>query len=119
MDADFEIIGMTPHSKREGEVGAILFKTLCGTLECSTGSGMSDAQRKEFWENKDSYIGKIVKVKYNKVIPHATKKGAFSLFLPVLDSKDIIRHDKTVSDNLVDIDWGNKDADKKKWLKSK
>lgn len=35
-----------------------------GGKELSVGSGYTDAERKEFWENRDSYIGKIMEISF-------------------------------------------------------
>lgn len=118
LDGDFEIIGFNEHSKKPGFLGSFVFRSACGLLTANTGSGLSDEQRKYFWDHRDDHIGALVKVKYNKVIPSATEEGKFTLFLPVLDTKDLIRIDKKEADNLKSISWGNKDAAKKKWLNS-
>lgn len=118
LDGDFKIVGFKEHNKKEGHLGKFYIESRCGNLSCGVGSGMNFEQRLDFWNRQDELVGKTIKVKYNEVIPHASKPGHFSLFLPVLDTNDIIRLDKAVSDSLKEIDWGKKDRNKKKWLKT-
>ncbi len=118
LDGDFRIIGFKEHNKKEGHLGKFYIESICGSLTAGVGSGMLDSQRIDFWNRKKDLLGKTIKVKYNGVIPHAVKDNHFTLFLPVLDNKDIIREDKPVADSLADIDWGKKNRDKKKWMKA-
>lgn len=48
-----------------GTLGAL--KCTCDGIEFSMGSGFDDAQRAEVWANKDQYLGKIAKFKYQKI----------------------------------------------------
>lgn len=84
-DAEFEIIGFEERMKNEnaattnelgrtkrsshrenktgrGDLGAIVLKHAKGTFNC--GTGFDDAQRAEIWANRDSYLGKLAKVKF-------------------------------------------------------
>ena len=36
-------------------------------VEFRCGTGFSDAQRKEIWENKESYLGKLASIRYMSV----------------------------------------------------
>ncbi len=47
-----------------GDLGALLVKSDKWTEEFSIGSGFDDAQRKEIWENKERYVGKLVKFQF-------------------------------------------------------
>ena len=51
----------------------------------NVGSGFSDAQRKEFWENKDSIIGRVIEVKYKEITKNKDT-GLKSLQFPVFVS---------------------------------
>ena len=64
-------------SKKEGKVGADtlgLFKVrdvVSGVeFEIGTGLGLTQELRKEIWDNRDDYLGKLVKYKYQ---PHGVK----------------------------------------------
>ena len=66
-DADCKIIGYeegTIGSKYEGMLGALIIDYKGNKV--SVGGGYSDEQRQEIWENRDSYIGKILQVKFKE-----------------------------------------------------
>lgn len=72
--------------KDQGSLGSFIVKW--NGLEFSIGSGFSMEQRKEFWNARDTLIGKSVKFKYfstgMKVAPR------FPIFLGIRDPDDII-----------------------------
>lgn len=108
LDGDFRIVGFKPHAKIPDALGAFIIETSCGQLESSVGTGMTKEQRIEFWSRRDELMDKIIKVYYNKVIKHREKKDMMTLFIPVLNQKEIIRIDKTVADALDQIEHGGK-----------
>lgn len=114
IEADFEIFGFTDHKKKPNWIGSVLVRTRDEIVECGVGSGLNDDQRFEFYENRKELLGKIVKVKYNKVIKDSEKEGKFSLFLPVFNSSDLLRHDKEIADDIYEIGWGEKNKLRKK-----
>jgi len=59
--------------KHAGKVGSFIVKSVINGREViyKVGSGMSDEQRKQYWNNRTSLIGKIVDVKYQEL----TKDG--------------------------------------------
>ena len=59
--------------------------------EVNVGSGFSDDQRREFWENKENLIGTLCEVKY-KDISSDKSKGGKSLQFPIFVG---LRTDKT------------------------
>ena len=66
-DADCKIIGYeegTIGSKYEGMLGALIIDYKGNKV--SVGGGYSDEQRQEIWKNRDSYIGKILQVKFKE-----------------------------------------------------
>lgn len=80
---DLTIIGCEP--------GTSKYKGMLGALVCSgqeedkeilvkVGSGLTDEQRQEFWDNKESLIGKIVEIKYDIITKN--KEGNYSLRFP-------------------------------------
>lgn len=57
-------------SKKEGMVGANTLGSLIvkwNGIEFNVGSGFNDTQRKEIWENKDRYLGKLVTFKFQEL----------------------------------------------------
>lgn len=66
-DADCKIIGYeegTIGSKYEGMLGAFVIDYKGNKV--SVGGGLSDEQRQEFWNDRDSYIGRILQVKFKE-----------------------------------------------------
>ena len=68
-----------------GDLGAIVCKTADG-LEFNCGSGFDDAQRREIWDNKDKYLGKMAKVK--SFLIGVKDKPRFPIFLGIRDPID-------------------------------
>jgi len=57
-------------SKKAGLVGADTLGSLIvqwNGVTFNVGSGFDDAQRKEVWQNKDKYLGKLVTFKYQEL----------------------------------------------------
>ena len=77
---DLEVIGMeTGTGKNENTLGNLIVKYKDNTV--GVGSGFSDDQRHEIWNNKDNYIGRIAEVRY-KDITHDKTTGKESLQFP-------------------------------------
>lgn len=95
LECDLKIVGIEPHSKKEGWLGAILVESKDGVVKTSVGSGFTDEQRKTLGKE---IIGKIAAIKYNMRIKN--RAGEESLFLPIVLE---IRDDKTVADSSKDI----------------
>lgn len=96
--ADLMITGVIEGTgKYEGMLGAVVLETNDGLLKVSCGSGFTDSQRQELFN--EYIIGKIVEVKYNELIKSKGDKK-MSLFLPIFKR---IRDDKTVADNLDNL----------------
>lgn len=74
--------------KYAGTTGALIVDY--GGNEVGVGTGLTDEQRRFFWEFKDTYIGVLIEVKY-KEISYDKKTGAESLQFPVFVR---LRHDK-------------------------
>ena len=81
---DLEIIDIEEgRGKLKGTLGAFVVKYKNNTI--NVGSGLTDEQRKEYWENKDNLIGKIIEIKYKeKTIDKKT--GLESLQFPIFVS---------------------------------
>ena len=67
----------------KGTLGALVVDYKGNTV--NVGSGFSDAQRKEFWENKDDIIGRVIEVKYKEITKNKDT-GLESLQFPVFVS---------------------------------
>jgi hypothetical protein len=98
--ADLLVVGYTlgtPGTQFEGMLGSLLCQTSCGQLEVGVGSGFKHKRGER--DNPESYVGKIIQVKYNCII---SNKGSDkkSLFLPIYDG---IRDDKTTANSLEDL----------------
>nr|DAX81648.1 MAG TPA: THERMOSTABLE DNA LIGASE [Bacteriophage sp.] len=110
LDGDFEIIDVLPHSKHPDWVGSLTVRSSDGLVVTNTGSGLNEIpghnkNRIELWQNRDKLIGKIARVKYNKVILNAEANN-LSLFIPVLDE---IREpeDKSKADSFYELALGS------------
>ena len=98
--ADLLVVGYTlgtPGTQFEGMLGSLLCQTSCGQLEVGVGSGFKHKRGER--DNPESYVGKIIQVKYNCII---SSKGSDkkSLFLPIYDG---IRDDKITANSLEDL----------------
>ena len=101
MSADLEVVEVM--LGKEGKK----YAEIAGTLRCTTScrqvfvdaSGMSDAERKRFWDERDQMVGKIVEIEYNGIVK---RRGATvsSLFLPQFVQ---IRDDKTVANSFDEL----------------
>ncbi|MNH59446.1 DNA ligase [compost metagenome] len=101
MTADLEILEVMPG--KEGKK----YADIAGTLRCTTScrqlfvdaSGMSDDERKWFWENRHTIGGSIAEIEYNGIVK---RRGAtiYSLFLPQFV---VLRPDKTVANSLDEL----------------
>jgi len=67
----------------KGTLGALVVDYKGNTV--NVGSGFSDEQRKEFWENKDSILGRVIEVKYKEITKNKDT-GLESLQFPVFVS---------------------------------
>jgi DNA ligase-1 len=73
--------GMVP----AGTLGALLVQD--GWWEFSLGTGFSDALRQEIWDNREQFLGKLVKYKYQ---PHGSVDSPrFPTFLGFRDKRDL------------------------------
>lgn len=90
---DLEVIGVEEGDGRnKGTLGALVVKYKDNTV--NVGSGFTDEERKNFWENREDIIGRVIEVKY-KEITTDKKTGLESLQFPVFCG--IREFDKEVS----------------------
>jgi DNA ligase-1 len=78
---DLEVVGVEEGDGRnKGTLGALVVKYKNNTV--NVGSGFTDEERKNFWENREDIIGRVIEVKY-KEITTDKKTGLESLQFPV------------------------------------
>ena len=68
------------YGRNKGTLGALVVKYKDNTV--NVGSGFTDEERKNFWENREDIIGRVIEVKY-KEITTDKKTGLESLQFPV------------------------------------
>lgn len=96
-EVDLKIVDILPgneYSSCAGVMGSLVLESSDGEVKCKVGTGFTYEQRKEIWDNKDKYIGKIVAIIANKL----TKDK--SLYLPRIVE---IRSDKDYADDYKQI----------------
>ena len=97
---EMEVIGWNPGTgKYEGQVGSLMCASSDRKVVADI-SGFTELLRLTITENINSYIGKIVKIKYNERISSKGRDGVDSLFLPRYDE---FRDDKVVADSSNEI----------------
>lgn len=80
-DLDLQIVGYEEGTGRnKGRLGA--FVVYYKGNQVKVGSGYSDEERVNFWNNRDKYVGRVITVKY-KEISTDKKTGLESLQFPV------------------------------------
>ena len=80
-DFDLQIIGYEEGTGRnKGKLGAFVVDYKGNKV--NVGSGFSDQERKDFWQNRDELIGRVITVKY-KEISKDKKTGLESLQFPI------------------------------------
>lgn len=81
---DLEVVDAVEGDGRlKGTLGALVVDYKGNTV--NVGSGFSDKQRKEFWENKDNIVGRVIEVKYKEITKNKDT-GLESLQFPVFVS---------------------------------
>jgi DNA ligase-1 len=75
--------GMVP----AGTLGTLLVKDMKTGIEFGIGSGFDDILRKEIWNNKNKYLGKIVKYKHQP--SGKLEKPRFPVYLGWRDERDM------------------------------
>jgi ATP-dependent DNA ligase len=94
VEVDVEVIGVTPHKKKEGHIGSLIVTTSDGMITGGVGSGLSDEDR---LMPPEHFIGSIQTCRIHDV---SEKKGQFSFYLPrIVES----RKDKQEADDSAKI----------------
>lgn len=95
-EADFKIVGYYEgKGKAKGMLGGLELETEDGLIQFNCGSGFSDQQRKDFWEEREFLIGKIVAAEGNDIVTDKKRPGFEAVFLPIFIE---IRLDKRHAD---------------------
>lgn len=98
-ECDLKIVGFNEgRSKYEGMLGSFQCESSCGKLKVNV-AGITDGQRKEFWEDREQLLGKVLTAKSNSIMP-PTRNEFYSLFLPVMVE---LRLDKREADDVARI----------------
>ena len=91
MDVDLKVVGYEEGSgKHSGKLGSLIVEYKNNTV--NVGSGFTDAQREECWNNREQLIGKIVAVKYKEeTMDKKTKLPSlqFPTFIAFKTDKDV------------------------------
>lgn len=100
-DCDLEIVELVEGTgKFVGMLGSILCKSSDGGVKVSVGSGFTEEERKDMWDNRHNLRGKIVTVLYNVRICDKNR-AEDSLFLPRFVE---LREDKNVANSSSEIE---------------
>lgn len=100
LDCDLVVTGFTEGTgKREGFFGAMICESADGKLKVQVGSGFKDSELERVTANREAYIGRVAKVRYNGIIT-AKDSDTYSLFLPRFVE---FREDKNEADTLQKI----------------
>lgn len=96
--ADLKVVALEEGTgKNVGKLGAMVCETSDGLLQVNVGTGFSDSDRDQLFDDK--MIGRIIEVKYNQLITSKSKNTA-SLFLPRFLS---VRFDKTIANTIGEL----------------
>ena len=77
---DLRVVGFEEgNNKNKGKLGAVLVKYKDNIVKI--GSGWSDSDREEVWNNQDKYLGKILEISYFEETTN--KDGSCSLRFPI------------------------------------
>lgn len=98
--ADLLVVGFeygTPGTQFDGMLGALICETSDGLLRVKIGSGFKHLKGER--DNPESYVGKIIEVKYNEIISSKNSETK-SLFLPIYSC---IREDKNVANTFEEL----------------
>lgn len=86
-------------TKYQNVMGSLTCESADGNLSVNIGSGFTDEDRDNLWNNKQSIIGRIIEVEYNVVIKNKNNER-LSLFLPRFKQ---FRNDKNAANLSSDL----------------
>lgn len=92
---DLEVVDAVEGDGRlKGTLGALVVDYKGNTV--NVGSGFSDKQRKEFWENKDNIVGRVIEVKYKEITKNkdtGLESLQFSVFVSLREQGKEVSYD--------------------------
>jgi DNA ligase-1 len=71
----------------DGTLGKLFVRDVKTSVEFEIGTGFDDAQRAEIWKNKKTWLGKIVKYKYQAC--GMKDKPRFPVYIGIRDERDV------------------------------
>ena len=100
-DVDLKVVSIVQGrtgTKNEGRAGSLTCVSSCGQLQVDV-AVKNEAMRDQVDANPDDWIGRVIVVRANSIMPPTDSNGLHSLFLPRMVEADY-RLDKTVPDSL-------------------
>lgn len=82
-EAEMEIIEVTQHAKKLGQLGSFIVRSADGLVQMGVGTGLTDAERGEFWRLR-SVVGRVITVKFNEILPAKGKQKYKALGNPAV-----------------------------------
>lgn len=92
-EATTNALGRTERSSHKanmvpmGTLGALICKSEKFTDTFDIGTGFNDAQRREIWDNRQSYLGKLAKYKFQEC--GTLDRPRFPVYLGIRDERDL------------------------------
>lgn len=90
-EADFEIVGFYEgQDKYQGMLGGFVISgewydeenDVTYRIKSEVGTGFKDSHRKDFWNERNDFIGKIVEIKFQGITDKPDSNGVYSLRFP-------------------------------------
>ncbi len=101
-EVDMRVTGIYEgEGKAKGMLGGVNMQSEDGLLANNCGSGFSDPQRKEYWENPDLILNRVVAVEANDITIRREAGSKPALSLPIFI--EVRATDKTVADTYERI----------------
>lgn len=101
--ADLKIVGAVEGTgKYVGALGAFICESADGRVKVNVGTGLSDEDRRQMWEDRYNLFDSIITIEYNELIK-PKNSDTYSLFLPRVIE---LRMDKDVADDFEKISSG-------------
>jgi DNA ligase-1 len=101
VEGELAVVGMTEGEGRlKGMCGALICQSSCGLVAVNV-AGLSDKLRKEFFDNPDTIVGRIITLKYNDVV-YSETTGLWSLYLPRFVEKRSDKFDADDKEKLIE-----------------
>lgn len=100
LDADLVVVGLERGTGRfSGTLGSLICESSDGLVRVGVGTGFTEQERAELWDERKTLVGKIITVTYNMRISDKNK-NIDSLFLPRFVE---VREDKKTANGSKEI----------------